>query len=61
MIHPRVSAILWPISHRSKYGRTRLMLVAAWTLAPLCSLPQVSCLSCCSCSSLSLRIKCPAH
>ena len=39
---PRVSAILWPITHRSRHGMTRLMLVLAWLLAPLCSLPQVS-------------------
>ena len=42
MMHHRVSAILWPITHRSRHGMTRLMLVLAWTLAPLCSLPQVS-------------------
>ena len=37
----RLSAILWPISHRSKYKRTRMMVVVAWLLAPVCSLPQV--------------------
>ena len=38
----RLSAILWPISHRSKYKRTRMMVVVAWLLAPVCSLPQVT-------------------
>ena len=42
MMMIRVSAILWPITHRSRHGMTRLMLILAWTLAPLCSLPQVS-------------------
>ena len=37
----RLSAVVRPLSHRSKHKRTRVMVVAAWLLAPLCSLPQV--------------------
>ena len=37
----RLSAVVWPLSHRSKHQRTRVMVVAAWLLASLCSLPQV--------------------
>ena len=36
----RLSAIMFPISHLSNTRRTKVMLVMAWTMAPLCALPQ---------------------
>ena len=36
----RLSAILYPISHRSSTARTKLMLGVSWVLSLLCSLPQ---------------------
>ena len=35
----RLSAIMFPISHRSS-SKTKIMLVIAWITAPLCALPQ---------------------
>ena len=37
----RLSAIMCPISHMSSTKRTKIMLILAWTMAPVCSLPQV--------------------
>ena len=36
----RLSATIFPISHRSNTKRTKVMLIIAWTLAPVCSIPQ---------------------
>ena len=36
----RLSAIMCPISHRNT-KRTKLMLIIAWIMAPLCALPQI--------------------
>ena len=36
----RLSAILYPITHRSSTARTKLMLGVSWVLSLLCSLPQ---------------------
>jgi gonadotropin-releasing hormone receptor len=36
----RLSAIMFPISHRSNTKRTKIMLIMAWVMAPLCALPQ---------------------
>ena len=36
----RFSAIVFPISHRSSVHRTRWLLVVAWSMAILCSIPQ---------------------
>ena len=37
----RLSAIKWPIMHKVKKTRTKLMLLTAWIAAPLCAIPQV--------------------
>ena len=37
----RLSAIMFPISHISSTKRTKMMLIIAWMMAPICSLPQV--------------------
>ena len=36
----RLSAIMFPIWHRSNTKRTKIMLIIAWTMAPLSALPQ---------------------
>ena len=36
----RMFAVLFPISHRSNTSRTKMMLMVAWILGPLCALPQ---------------------
>ena len=36
----RLSAILFPIWHRLHTKSTKLMLLIAWTMAPICALPQ---------------------
>ena len=36
----RLSAIMFPIAHRSSSPRTKVMLCVAWILAPVCSLSK---------------------